>query len=56
MRISTTAWFEGWLAAAAEEEPSLHAEAYRETRLPSIAAGALSVTVHHADLLATSPA
>jgi hypothetical protein len=47
------AWLEGWLAAACEQEPALAAEAaaYRGRRLAQAAAGALAVTVDHADLL-----
>jgi hypothetical protein len=46
-------WLEGWLAAACEQEPGLAAEAaaYRDRRLAQAAAGALGVTVDHADLL-----
>jgi hypothetical protein len=46
-------WLEGWVAAACEQEPGLAAEAagYRERRLSQAAAGALAVTVDHADLL-----
>jgi hypothetical protein len=44
-------WFEGWLAAACEQEPSLVVEEYRERRLAQAAAGELAVTVDHADLL-----
>ena len=42
-------WFDGWVAAACEQEPTLAAEAgaYRERRL----AQKLAVTVDHADLL-----
>ena len=49
----TADWLEGWLAAACEQEPALAAEAgaYRDRRLAQAAAGALTVTVHHADLL-----
>jgi hypothetical protein len=45
-------WLEGWVAAACEQEPALAAEAraYRDRRLAQ-AAGALAVTVDHADLL-----
>jgi hypothetical protein len=50
-----TTWFEGWVGAAAEEEPALPVAGYRAARLGAIAAGAVSVTVHHADLLATWP-
>jgi trans-aconitate methyltransferase len=47
-------WLTGWVAAAAEQEPALAAEAaaYRERRLEQAAAGELHVTVDHADLLA----
>jgi len=46
-------WLEGWIAAACEQDPRLAAEAaaYRERRLAQAAAGALEVTVDHADLL-----
>jgi hypothetical protein len=46
-------WFDGWVAAACEQEPELAAEAgaYRERRLRQAAAGELAVTVGHADLL-----
>jgi hypothetical protein len=46
-------WLEGWVAAACEQEPALAAEAttYRDRRLTQAAAGALGVTVEHADLL-----
>jgi hypothetical protein len=46
-------WLEGWVAAACEQEPGLSADApaYRERRLAQAAAGALAVTVDHADLL-----
>jgi hypothetical protein len=49
----TAAWFSGWVAAACEQEPALAAEAgpYRDRRLAQAAAGALGVTVDHADLL-----
>jgi hypothetical protein len=47
-------WFTGWLAAACEQRPELGAEAvpYARRRLAEAAAGRLSVTVHHQDLLA----
>ena len=47
-------WFVGWLGAACEQEPGLRTESggYAERRLADIAAGRLSVTVHHQDLLA----
>jgi trans-aconitate methyltransferase len=46
-------WFDGWLAAACEQDPALAADAaaYRERRMAQAAAGALAVTVDHADLL-----
>lgn len=46
-------WFDGWVAAACEQEPALTAEAgaYRDRRLAQAAAGELGVTVDHADLL-----
>lgn len=50
----TTEWFTGWWSAAGEQRPELRraAQAYRRGRLAAAAAGRLSVTVHHADLLA----
>jgi hypothetical protein len=47
-------WFTGWLAAACEQQPELGAQApsYARRRLAEAAAGRLSVTVHHQDLLA----
>jgi SAM-dependent methyltransferase len=47
-------WFTGWLAAACEQRPELGeaAHAYAWRRLTQATAGALSVTVHHRDLLA----
>jgi hypothetical protein len=46
-------WLRGWVAAACEQEPALGAEAsaYEDRRLALLAAGELSVTVDHADLL-----
>jgi len=46
-------WFGGWVAAACEQEPALAAEAgpYCDRRLAQAAAGELTVTVDHADLL-----
>jgi hypothetical protein len=44
-------WFEGWVAAACEQEPALAVHDYRERRLAQAAAGELAVTVDHADLL-----
>jgi hypothetical protein len=49
----TAEWFDGWVAAACEQEPALAAEAgaYRDRRLAQAAAGELDVIVDHADLL-----
>jgi hypothetical protein len=46
-------WLGGWVAAACEQEPALAAEIgpYQHRRLVQAAAGELSVTVDHADLL-----
>lgn len=46
-------WLDGWIGAACEHDPRLAAEAglYRRRRLSEAAAGALAVTVGHADLL-----
>jgi len=46
-------WFTGWLAAACEQCPELqaHAASYARRRLAEVAAGDLSVIVHHQDLL-----
>jgi hypothetical protein len=46
-------WLDGWVAAACEQEPALAAAAvtYRDRRLAQAAAGELTVTVDHADLL-----
>jgi hypothetical protein len=46
-------WFTGWVGAACEQEVALAAEAepYTRRRLAQAAAGALRVTVDHADLL-----
>jgi hypothetical protein len=45
------AWLGGWLRAAGEQEPGADGEAYAERRLAQAAAGELTVTVDHADLL-----
>ena len=47
------AWFGGWVDAACELEPALAADGreYRERRLAQFAAGELTATVDHADLL-----
>ena len=49
----TVEWFGGWVDAACEQEPALAAEAgaYRDLRLAQAAAGQLTVSVDHADLL-----
>jgi len=46
-------WFDGWVGAACEQEPTLATEAgaYEDLRLAQVAAGDLVVTVGHADLL-----
>jgi hypothetical protein len=46
-------WLTGWVDAACEQEPELApaADLYRRRRLSEAAAGALAVTVGHADLL-----
>jgi hypothetical protein len=46
-------WFDGWLAAAREQQTALAAdtEDYARRRLAQAAAGQLAVTVDHADLL-----
>jgi hypothetical protein len=44
-------WLDGWVAAACEQEPTLAAGAYLDRRLAQAAAGKLTVTVDHADLL-----
>jgi hypothetical protein len=50
----TGAWLTGWLSAAFEQRPALRAEAadYAQRRAAEAAAGRLSVTVQHLDLLA----
>lgn len=49
-----TAWLDGWVHAAGEQEPALRGEAteYLRWRQGQAAAGRLSATVHHLDLLA----
>ncbi|MGW1679184.1 class I SAM-dependent methyltransferase [Saccharopolyspora sp. NPDC002376] len=49
----TASWLDGWLAAACAQRPGLtaHAESYRRRRLASCAAGGLTVTVGHLDVL-----
>jgi hypothetical protein len=50
-------WFDGWLGAACEQRPELvpATRAYAARRRAQLAAGSLTVTVHHADLLARPP-
>ncbi|MDX6299505.1 MAG: hypothetical protein QOF53_719 [Nocardioidaceae bacterium] len=50
----TGAWLTGWLSAACEQRPALRVEAaeYARRRAAEAAAGRLSVTVQHLDLLA----
>jgi hypothetical protein len=47
------AWFTGWLEAACERQPGLRdaAGSYARARLAQVAAGAVTVTVQHEDLL-----
>ncbi|PKK13463.1 class I SAM-dependent methyltransferase [Thermomonospora sp. CIF 1] len=47
-------WLRGWVGAACEQRPELlpRARGYLERRLAECAAGALTVVVHHDDLLA----
>ena len=53
--VLASAWFEGWLGAALEQQPDLQDRAisYRRRRLAEAISGRLAVTVHHQDLLAT---
>ena len=46
-------WFDGWVGAACEQEPTLvgDADPYRARRLEQAAAGELSVIVDHSDVL-----
>lgn len=52
-RELATQWFTGWLAAAVEQRPELGeaTRPYAERRLAELAAGELTVTVDHRDLL-----
>ncbi len=52
--VLASAWFEGWLGAALEQQPDLgdRAISYRRRRLAEAISGRLEVTVHHQDLLA----
>jgi hypothetical protein len=48
------AWLTGWVDAACEQAPELTEAVipYAQDRLAEVAAGAVSITVHHVDLLA----
>ena len=48
------AWLTGWIDAACEQAPDLAEAAvpYAQDRLAEVAAGTVSITVHHVDLLA----
>jgi hypothetical protein len=48
----TAEWLRGWIAAAGEQDPALDLRAYQDRRLAQAAAGELTVTVDHIDLLA----
>ena len=43
-------WLDGWVGAAVEQEPALAGD-YLARRREQLAAGELSVTVDHADVL-----
>lgn len=45
-------WLRGWVSAAAEQDENLHPGGYLRRRLAECAAGELTATVHHEDLLA----
>lgn len=49
-----TSWFEGWMDATCEQDPSLRVEAseYRGRRIQQIERRQLTATIHHRDLLA----
>ena len=53
--VLASAWFEGWLGAALEQQPDLgdRVISYRRRRRAEAISGLLAVTVHHEDLLAT---
>ena len=44
-------WLRGWVGAACEQDPALELADYRDRRLAQAAAGELTVTVDHADVL-----
>jgi hypothetical protein len=48
-------WFDGWVAAASEQEPALRLSSYVDRRLAELDAGRLAVRVGHVDLLALPP-
>ncbi|GAB1640282.1 class I SAM-dependent methyltransferase [Krasilnikovia sp. MM14-A1259] len=48
----TEQWLQGWVGAAAEQQPELGLDAYLDERLAALRAGNLRATVGHADLLA----
>ena len=52
--VLASAWLEGWLGAAFEQQPGLRDRAisYRRRRVAEAVSGRLKVTVHHQDLLA----
>ena len=52
--VLASAWFEGWLGAALDQQPELQdlTISYRQRRLAEAISRRLDVTVHHQDLLA----
>ncbi len=48
-------WLQGWVSAAAEQQPDLPVSGYLGRRSTDAAAGRLRVVVHHEDLLALPP-
>jgi hypothetical protein len=55
--LALAEWFEGWLGAACEQDPTLGqlAEPYADRRRAQLAEGLLSARIHHTDLLAWHP-
>ena len=53
MESNLAEWITGWVDAACEHEPALapDTDLYQRRRLREASAGALAVTVGHADLL-----
>ncbi|MFL1376479.1 MULTISPECIES: SAM-dependent methyltransferase [unclassified Nocardiopsis] len=51
----TRMWLEGWVGAAAEQDPRPPLEGYLTRRLEQLDAGLLAVVVHHDDLLLMPP-